>query len=193
MPLSHYGKILAAETVDGERAYAVVLVDSDGEAITSSPGVAPSALLKTYLTNGGSNDLTVDGSSAAVEFGYTVPAGKRLFANRVMIYLEDATNFSGELFGGASALSTGVVVSAAGVELVRWNDNIDLTATMFDTEGRKNFSKDTQSISGRWTMSSETGKPIILEAGETFAVTVNDNLTGLVHFRVKLGGRLEDI
>ena len=48
-----------------------------------------------YLTNGGSKEQSVNGSITPVVFSSTpVPVGKTYLVARIMIYMEDSSNFS---------------------------------------------------------------------------------------------------
>ncbi len=188
--LGHTKTLLAAENPSGHLAAATVLVDKDGN--YKSGRIAPDEMLKTYLLNGSSIEMKVNGSVTPVIFKYTVPTGKILLLVRMIIYLSGSTDFADDKFGNQTALTNGVEVAVDSNVWEIWKDNIDLTTCMFDTEGRKVFAKDTKSIGGRWTFSKEVGGPIELVAGEIISVTINDNLSGLDHFRAKIGGRLID-
>ncbi len=150
---------------------------------------ATGEMVKTYLLDGCYPDMDVDGSVTPVVYKYTVLTGKVFLASRLTIYLEGLTAFSGSRFGDVKALTNGVVISVNGNTWETWKDNIDLMTCMDDTEGNKIFGR---SITGRWTFSQETGAQIEMAAGEIFAVTINDDLSYLTHFRIKIGGRLID-
>jgi hypothetical protein len=147
------------------------------------------SLLKTYLLNGASNDMAVDGTTP-VDFSYTVPAGKILRLSRIMIYLQSAGAMSSEKFGDLVALSNGVSIIVDGSTLVTWKDNIDILTTMFDAPGYANLGKETRTLGGRWTLSKETGDQVDVHAGKQVIARVSDNLSTLDHFRMTIGGRL---
>ena len=150
----------------------------------------PNSLIKSYLYNGTSYDMAVDGSTP-VTFTYTVPKGYTASLTRVIIYLEGAGAFSAELFADQTALTNGVLVQANGVTIENWKDNVDLQCCFFDAEGRAVFAKSTKSIGGRWTFSKDAGgETLSLPELGKFSVTIRDNLSNLLHFRVKLGGLL---
>ncbi len=156
--------------------------------------VSPDQVLNEYLlTAAGSKDMTVNGAVTAVPFLYTVPAKKVVLLERVLIYYDSASAFDASEFGHITALANGVTIVAGGALLDTWNDNADLATTMHDVPGNENFAKKDKSLAGRWTLTKATKYPIKLVAGETFVATVNDDLTGLVVFRVKIQGCLCDV
>lgn len=157
----------------------------------SQKGVAPSQVIKTYLFDDANSDMAVDGSGTPVIFKYTVPANSVLFLERFILYMEGSTALDSIKFGNLTALTNGVDLSAGGTILQNWKDNIDIATTMFDVPGRANFGKETNTLTGRWTLSKETGGfPLAVEAGGTVDVTVNDDLSTLVAMHLKIGGML---
>jgi len=156
------------------------------------PSIRPEDCVFEYLKNGSEIELNFDGSTTPVDYIYTIPAGKRLILERILFYIDDATAFTPVTFGGLSALTNGVDVTLAGVTLVNWKTNEDVVNTCHDFIGYSNLGKTTSSGHGRWTMARSFGSPMRLNAGETVVFTVNDDLTGLEHFSVKLHGYLVD-
>ena len=150
----------------------------------------PGNLYKEYLLNGSSNDMAVDGSGTPVVFSADIPTDKILHASRLILYIEGSTAFASEKFGNLPVLPNGVLIKAGGVTIETWKDNVDLNTSMFDTEGRSNFSKADRSMSARWSFFKESGYGLSLLPGESFSATIQDNLSTLVHFRMKLGGHM---
>lgn len=152
--------------------------------------------ITTYIENSGSNDMGVKGDVTPVSFIYTPPAGKNFLAARVLVYMESGTNFDSTKFMNLAALTNGVKISAAGVELTNWQDNIDIIEDMFDlSSAGKAFSTEAKSLAGRWSFTRATGEePIKILNGETFEVLIRDDLSAAgIIFRIKIQGKLEDL
>jgi len=182
--------MLAAVDASGNLAAATVVVNSDGDPITGH--VDPDQFLAAYLVNGGSNDLTVNGSVTSVTFGYTVPANKVLLMYRILFYIEGAAAFASTTFASGPALTNGVQLSAAGVVLASAKDNADFVVATFDFEGRKNMAKEDKSGAGRWTFSSASGGPLRLIENETVEALIQDDLSSVSLFRMMIQGKLID-
>jgi hypothetical protein len=173
------------------------VMGGSGELIAStiSSGILPGAFVSKYLENSGSNDMGIDGSGTAVSFTYTPPAGKDLLGARILIYLESGANFGSTNFMHLAALSNGVKISAAGVPLTNWKDNIDIICDMFDLSNAGiAFSNERRSLAGRWTFTrGASGEPLTIFNGETFEVLIRDDLSAAgIIFRIKLQGKLVD-
>jgi len=149
----------------------------------------PEEALLTYLLNGASNAMNIDGTTP-VNFSYLVGSGKSLLLHRILFYIDDATAFASDKFGGITALTNGVDISVGGNVLANWKDNVDIVSTCFDFQGFANFGKTTSSGAGRWTMARSFGASLPVSAGESIVATVSDDLTGLTDFRMTIHGSL---
>lgn len=70
----------------------------------------PNAFLMAYLREpGGSEEMTVDGSSTPVNFRYVVPEGKTLDLSRLLIHLTGSV-MKVDKFAGQAALTNGVAL-----------------------------------------------------------------------------------
>ncbi len=177
---------------DGSGSLVGGFVPLDSSGVYTAGRAQPAELIKTYLLNGATENMAVDGGTP-VTYKYTVPGSKIFLLNRMIIYLESAAAFSSEKFGSLTALSNGVTVNMGGTTVETWKDNIDITTCMFDTPGRPNYAKDTKSLTGRWTFYKDAaGRPIELVATETVSVVINDNISALAYFKAKIGGWLID-
>lgn len=157
-----------------------------------SDNVTPDNFLNIYLMDGSTVDMVVDGSGTPVNYEYTVPANKRAQIHRVLIFLDDTTAFGPNLFGGITALPNGITITAGGILLATWQDNVDMVTTMHDFIGFANLGKSDKSGSGRWSF-SRTGGALTLAAGQTFTATINDAMTGLDNMRMRIQGHIEDV
>lgn len=154
--------------------------------------VASSRALSTYLMDGSTVDMVVDGSTTPVVYSYTPPTGLILDVYRLLLYVDDSTEFSPSTFGDIAALTNGVTIKANGDLLETWRDNMDIITTMHDFLGTPNLGKSTSSGAGRWTF-TKFGGPIRIVPGSTFSATINDAMAGLDSFRIKIQGRLIDV
>jgi len=140
-----------------------------------------------YMLNGGSDDMTVDGSVTPVDFTYTVSGFSPARWVRNFIDLEDGNQtFLPENFGAISgSLMNGVeiIVLKDGVETIleTWKTNMDISMTCYD------FTQPYRSGSyiGRWTITSDLGSPITLFPNNGVIIRINDDLTGLDTFRFR--------
>ncbi len=151
--------------------------------------ITPDLHVGEYLLNGGSNEMAVDGSTP-VTFSYTPPTGFNFLAVRLMTYIEALTAFGSSEFGDLATLANGVQINAAGVGLTNWKDNIDIVSEMYDFN-RNAFGKPDKLLVARWTFTRDTyGIRILVPDGQSFDAIVQDDLSGLVIFRLKVKGLL---
>ncbi len=145
-----------------------------------------------YLTNGGSNNMAVNGAAEPVEFVFSVPKNRRLTVGRIFIYIEGAAPFDSEKFGNLTALTNGLLIENNGSVLENWKDNVDIVTSMFDTEEGRAFAQSGRVLRCRWTFSKSSGDAIglVLRALQFFKTTVRDDLSSLALLRIKLQGTL---
>lgn len=149
--------------------------------------------INTYLLNGTSNDMGIDGSSTPVSFNYTVPSGKKLLIGRILLYSEAATAFDSVKFLNLTALTNGISIRVNGKEITNWKDNIDMVTTMYDMEEGAAFGKATKVLRGRWSLwkAAKNINGIILTSGQKFEVVVQDDLSAAgIIFRIRIQGAL---
>jgi hypothetical protein len=149
----------------------------------------PADRISEYLMNGAIQNMNVDGSVTPVDFIYEVGGDQTELFNRLIFSLVDGlTEFSSGNFGALSALTSGVemIIEVAGVEYIQeiWQTNMDISETCYDFT---NPYKDGAYV-GRWTFSRDTNSPVFLPAGSKFIARVNDDLTGLDLFQMRLKG-----
>ncbi len=167
------------------------------------PPVPGENMMFDLIASGATTNMNVNGSVTAVEFEHASPTGKICIVERCNIIIQDA-GVAPALFGGQAALSTGLKI-----------EHIDADGTTV----KKDFTKDItikknshfgllagsdvpvlDSVAGnaadvvfiRWTI-GKTGSPLLLNEGESFRVTVQDNLTGLEEFFWMLQGHHFDV
>ena len=131
----------------------------------------------------GTTNANVDGSTTPVKFWLECTTGV-IELHRLIVYVQDAGNFSATDYGTIATLANGVEVqtlNSGGTLLSHFDhtikSNAEWAAHCFDID-YISFGTGDNSMAVRWTF-SKGGHPIILQRGEQFAVTVNDDLTGL--------------
>jgi hypothetical protein len=174
-------------------APAAVIYNENGDHV--HPFIDVDNYLDTYFLDGSTRDMAVDGSTTAVEYAYTVPAGNVLMATMVNIDIEDGTNaFDPEKFGAiGGGLSNGVEISITPsgeskqvIELIKTNR--ELGTLFYDLVGF--FKKDGDYI-GRWSLARDVGcKGYYLDEGDKFSVLIQDDLSGMDYLSFKLKGLL---
>jgi hypothetical protein len=155
--------------------------------ISETPIVYGSAYKSPYMLNGGSQDMTVDGSTTPVDFTYTVTGISPARWYRNFIDLQDgAVDFLPENFGAINnGLTNGVdiIVVKDGVETVleNWKTNMDISMTCYDFTSPYRAG----SYIGRWTIERDIGNPITLYPNDGLIIRIKDNLTALDAFRFR--------
>ncbi|SEH05484.1 hypothetical protein [Candidatus Venteria ishoeyi] len=155
-----------------------------------------SNLVSAFLENAThGNDQCQDGSSTPIEYAYTAPAGKIFLCSRLMIYMEDSTNFTSESFGGLGvALTNGWGMALNGTAAFSVKTNWELAIHMFDITGNALFGKDNQTMIGRFSFNKFTGGScgVTIRPGESISTILNDDLTNLDILSVMAQGILID-
>lgn len=151
-------------------------------------------LFSQYLLEGANIDMAVDGSSMAKVYKYTVPSFRQLKLRRGFIVIEHgAVAFNPAHFGATgAALTNGVVVSYTTkgngeITVETWKTNRQMRDTMFDLD--QEFKTD-GAYTGRWTFANDLGEDLILNPGDEFKITIQDNLSTLDYLSFKLKGKM---
>ena len=150
-----------------------------------------------YLLNGGSEDMAVNGTTPAV-FSHTVAADTRFSFNRGLLVMEHgAAAFNASNFAALGApLTNGVEISVtpnggSKIVLELWKTNRQVRDTMFDFD--QTF-KTAGVYTGRWTLTRDLNEHgLVLNPGDVFAITIQDNLAAMDFFSFKLKGDKEVI
>ena len=144
--------------------------------------------LDTVGDGSGTTNSNVDGSGTPVDFKIVCPGGERYFLTRMMFALTDTSaGVVSTNYGGLSALSNGLDIGVFGDDDVLISSllgglplktNTDWLRVCFDFESF-DFGSNI-GLGARWTFTKDFGRPIVLETGQYLAVTVNDDLEGLL-------------
>lgn len=136
--------------------------------------------------------MAVNGSVTPVTFSYTSPAGFDFEAVRTILYIESQTAFAPDEFGDIATLANGVQINAAGSEVTNWKNNVDVVIEMYDFS-RNAFGKSDKLLVTRWTFTKDTnGKTLLIPDGQSFDAVIQDDLSSLIIFRMKIKGVLID-
>lgn len=143
-------------------------------------------------------ELSQDFSVTPATFIVQPPVGTVYHIQRAIIYLEDSGIINSGGYGGLSALTNGLNLEihdadgfVATLTPLTIKQNTHWKRYAYDLN-YSDFGAGNPSISSRWTF-TETGIPIYLDGdkGEKFAVTVSDNLSGLVSHTILLQGHIQ--
>lgn len=172
------------------------MAEQDFELLQTNSTLPSWRWITQYLVNdAGSDNLIVDGSTMPQTFSYSPPDGYDFVAIRMIILLLTTTpmtlltNFA-DL---GAPLANGVEFKANNVLISTWQDNLDMYTDFYDKFPPAAIIDVAQDISmtGRWTFTKDTsGQAIIVSNGQTFSAIVNDNLSSLSQFRMKIKGKL---
>ena len=153
--------------------------------------------LEAYLEDSGNSiDMQVDGSVTAVPFEFTTPAD--CLIARCNIYILDA-NPTPTVFGGLGGeLTNGLLIQVLDdtpaviktfVTQRPTANNADIVA-LAGIDVSYDLGAGTDSVAARWTFARHSGGyDLFMPAGQTFRVTIRDDLTGLTQFHWVLEGR----
>ena len=162
------------------------------ESKLSSIGSNVSRFLDTVGDGTGSVDGNVNGSVTPVVLK-AVASGGKLIVNRLIIHITDTGAFDASKYGNNITLTNGITVKhMRGVEVVYdatcqipVKANGDWSAHCYDVTSLS-FGVGDDMLTVRWTFTKD-GLPIVLNDGDSFEVTINDDLTGLVDHHFKIG------
>jgi len=143
------------------------------------------------LTNGGSDEINVDGDPTPVDFTAVPPSGKNMIVYRLLLVMED-NSMSWTKFAGRSALANGVViyVTEDGVERNIVTDpiktNRDFVWNCYDVEIDN---ATTAILRMRWTF-SRAGTVLVLKDSysDNFRIEIQDDLSGVSYFKATIQG-----
>lgn len=165
-------------------------------------GQRPQNFAFKYIRFEGSPHMKVDGSSTPVIFKYTVPEGKSFFWARSVIHLKSFTTNPNDFGAILDGLNNGLLMSVKDADEEVLIDFLDGETVKTNTDFGDMASVDVvfrtvvparlDSLLVRWTVQN-AGAAMILSAGESFTVTVQDDLSGLSAMRMMLQGLLYNV
>jgi len=163
--------------------------------ITNQPTIPNDSVIhfNTPFVDGSSNDMTVDGSTTAVEFTAGPGAGEIWYIFEIGLSIEDSGNNTIDRFGAITELTNGVLIeqtiNSTDYEFENLTTNLDIIESFTDhfIRGQANsFLNAGNFFSGKL----ELRVPVTLvgDNGDEFKMTVRDDLTGLNTLRGLIEG-----
>ncbi len=155
--------------------------------------------LYELLKDGSTTDMSVKGDVTPVVYKFTVPDDQIMFLSRCNIIIQDG-GISITKFGGIGALANGLTVKAIDADgttvlkdytkdiTIKKNNHFHLLAGV-DVPIISAAGDDAMNV--RWTIRKK-GSPILFLAGQSFQVTVQDDLTDLTEMFWMLQGDIFD-
>ena len=135
-------------------------------------------------------------AAAAEDFYIQPPVDTLYVIHRMIIHIHDGAAFSAEKYGALAVLTNGVSVTvkqvSPAVDLVDLTarepivSNAEWGALCFDVD-LASYGQGDVYLNVRWTF-SKAGQPIVLNDNQRLAVTVNDDLTGLIGHKFMVQG-----
>ena len=145
--------------------------------------------IHAFLKNGGSSDMNVDASITQTDFTYGSIADDT-YITRLIVLIEDNAAIDIDKFGGLTALTTGVDILDKGSSLldgILIKSNADWLSICYDGTIYNTAGGD-DAFTARWTFTKGNQIGLKLDNGEIFTARLNDDLSGLVKFRMALQG-----
>ncbi len=156
----------------------------------------PADIVFSHLTTAGTESMATDGSSSVVTFSYTVPAGRTASLSHLNIHIADGS-VDPHQFGGLAEITNGCLVRVIGSDgttiLQGFDDEAINTNGDFGELCGANIIIATgmgdDTINARWNFIE--GGSMVLQAGESFATEVRDDLGALTEFECLVVGVLD--
>lgn len=173
------------------------IVSIVGNNVTIDSGV-DIALINGSRVQQTSFNMAVDGSVTPQIFTMKPRGSEEIDMTRLLIQMIDDSAMDDGKFGGLTALTNGVHIrkninnGSSYQTLAIWRANKDLKEDMFNVEYADKAPAGEFGLSGRWTL-LESGSIIHLEASnnEWMELVIQDDLTDLVDFQIKMQGHFE--
>ncbi len=156
----------------------------------------PADLIFSHLTVQGTDSMATDGSSSVVTFSYTVPSGRVAFLTQLNIHIADGS-VDPHQFGGLTELTNGclfrvmgsdgtTILQGFGDEAVNTNGDFGELAgsSVVIATGAGD-----DTVNAQWNFIRDGS--VVLQADESFAAEVRDNLGALSEFECIIVGVLD--
>lgn len=152
---------------------------------------------KVY-TNLATPGLTTTASIAApVIFTSHIPVGIVVHITGMTVIMTDTSAMDFTTFGGTTALTNGCVMAATTnstfAVYTNWRRNMDLTTDAFPVNYQTKVGGGEYGLSAVYNIKDSTDSIVYLEGtlGDKFEAIVQDDVTALTEFRIKLQGHYE--
>lgn len=152
--------------------------------------------LNSFLRNGGSNDMAVDGDPTPVDFSLTAPAGFDYFVHRINFAIVTTAVVNADKFGDlGSGLTNGLRLFVTDADDRELFDLFDGEPVKTNGQFASFAGVDVRTLSGskgvgiRWTFSKATDSaPIKIPSGWSLVAKVQDDVASLVTFTITAQG-----
>lgn len=134
-----------------------------------------------------------------VIYGSHVHTGTIVHITSMTVIITDNSAMDFTTFGGIAALANGCVLSASRVGVpgsyTNWKSNSDMDTDAFPVRYQTKVGGGLYGLSAIYNIKSSTEAIIYLagSAGDSFQIRIQDDLTALTSFRIKLQGHYEGI
>lgn len=166
---------------------------------TSIDHLAGTPVIKIY-TNIAQPGVTTTASIAApVIYGSHVHSGTIVHITSMTIIMTDGSAMDFTTFGGITALTNGCVLEATtnGVtgSYTNWKSNSDMDTDAFPVRYQTKVGGGLYGLSAIYNIKESTESIVYLNGtlGDSFKILIQDDLTGLTSFKIKLQGHYEGI
>lgn len=180
---------------EDETMFQTVIAGASGTTITLQSGV-DYAFTSSATVECGEWNLNVDGSTTPVVFSIKAPPSVDMDIHTVNVSMLDSTDMDDGKFGGASALTNGIVfnyIDGITKNLALIVNNIGFWEIGFSVTYASKAPAGQYGMTARRVITEVNGTTLYLEKGGSakFQLIVNDDLTGLDTFAVTVNGHLD--
>ncbi|MCK5616395.1 hypothetical protein KAR91_81790 [Candidatus Pacearchaeota archaeon] len=143
-------------------------------------------------------NMAVDGSITPVVFTASAAPGEKIDLIRLLFSISSTASPDDSKFGGIAALTNGVHIrrninDTTYQTIAIWRANKDMKLDMYNVDYAQKAGGGNWGTNGRWSVFDGTGAVINIDNadGETLECIIQDNLTGLLTYRMKGQGHIE--
>ena len=144
-------------------------------------------------------NMAVDGSATPQIYNVRSTIGEKVDIIRLLLQLVDATAADDSKFGGMTALTNGVhlrknINDGESYQTISiWKANKDMKEDMFNLDYTDKAGPSNHGVNGRWSIFDGTGAVINIDGdnAESVELVIQDNLTDLIDFQMKMQGHIE--
>ena len=154
--------------------------------------VRPEDIFYRKFTNGGSDDMGVDGSTTSVEFTLEeLDTNQKILLHEVSFVVGADEIIELDKFGNVTLING--VLFTVGDKVVTFESNTDvhLFSTEVHTETAGNGSNTISILTGHIQFKTALSGAILVESGD-LKITIQDDMSGIEYFKVSASGVLID-
>lgn len=153
-----------------------------------------SRFLDTVGDGSGSIEADIDGETVPTVFKYSVPEGKILLVDRLVVWIRDFGAFDAEKYGNGLTLSAGIIggsvdnktnVFTPRTTQLPVKSNSDWPAYAFDFTYIPIGTGDNVAVA-QYVYEND-GAPLVFYGGTGYGIKIADNLSGLTGHRFRIG------